>query len=494
MPTLAARVSVSVAAAVVVMAGLEALRLRHPRLAAATGAEAAPARDGDDTTPLLGPGTATVTEPETARGARPRGGPTMARIHGRVVGSKGALDDVEMEVEDASHAYDPRIDDQGFFEINLPPGTYTVWAWSNDLVAAADVASLLAEEDREVNLVLTPGVAITGRIEGCDGACADAVVSVEAPGSREQKDMTQADGQGRFVLDGLVPGRAYDLAFTADGMRRLLMRNLKAPMADLVVKLEPAATLSGGFGVPPGQKCPMESVTLDTPGKGSHERDTRFDRACRFQFDDLPDVDSVHLSVDGTGWHFEVDVPLPAQGDPPFLCLHPPCREPEPEPKASLAVTLQGAPTGSAYISVEDARGHGVGSSGCVPSSGPCLIEDLHPGPDVTVDVHVRGCETRTFKVNLLTGTNYLTSSCERLRDIQGVIRGANGKRVAAGARVRCSDDHPEVPMVGFLFLMKCPARLTNIEYRLAEDGPWQAAAISEGDGEGTGFVDIDAG
>ena len=66
------------------------------------------------------------------------------------------------------------------------------------------------------------------------------------------------------------------------------------------------------------------------PVKGGEEQllTADFDHNCRFMVENLPDGDSVHLRAIGTGWHFEVDLPVPAHGDPPFLCLRPTCRAP----------------------------------------------------------------------------------------------------------------------------------------------------------------------
>ena len=120
------------------------------------------------------------------------------------------------------------------------------------------------------------------------------------------------------------------------------MHALSAPRQDLVVTLEPARTLAGGFGLDPGQDCPMMHVTLESTGKDASTQMANFDGNCRFQFADLPEADSVHLSADGEGWHFERDIALPPHGDPPFVCLHPTCREPPAEAKADLTRAPRG--------------------------------------------------------------------------------------------------------------------------------------------------------
>jgi hypothetical protein len=418
----------------------------------------------------------------------------MARIHGRVVGSAAALEDLTIEVEDLARTYEPRIDDGGVFEINLPVGSYSIVASSGDQVALAEVKGLAADESREVVLVLAEGVSIAGRVEGCDKACAGVTVYVHVPSTGQQAGVTECDKQGGFAVEGLVPGRNYEITFRAAGKRHLVLRDVAAPRQGLVVILEPAASLSGGFGLVPGQKCPMESVTLGTAGEGDIMDNARFDRACRFRFQDLPDAESVHVSAEGKGWHFEIDVPVPAHGDPPFLCLHPTCREPEPEIKASLEVAVQGNPGHGVYVRAAIPDDERTEVTGCESSTNPCVVENLRPSQGVRVDVHATACESRSYTLDIHPGTNYLTSPCEGIREIQGVIHGGTGRGRPADARVRCSSNHPERPVNGFLFDLRCPERLPTIEYRFGEDGPWRSAPIAPGDADGVSFVEIAPG
>jgi hypothetical protein len=494
MPALAARIAVAFAAAVVVVTGLEALRARHPYLSAGPPAAAEPEAAHDGLSPRLGSALLPAPEPEALAPARPRGAFAMARIHGHVAGDKAALDDLDLEVADATRTYDPRVEDNGVFEINLPPGSYTLSATSHDLVALADVTGLAEEEDREVTLVLGPGAVIAGQIEGCDGPCSGVQVANHGQGARDGEDGTVSDDDGSFTLRGLVPNKHYDLSFTAAGMRRLVVRNLAPPTTGLHVRMEPNASLAGGFGLAAGEKCPMETVSVTEPGAATDDFEGRFDRHCRFEISPLPDADTVHLSASGTGWHFEVDVPVPVQGDPPFLCLHPPCRDPGPEAKASLMVSLQGVPSHGAYLSVEGSAGRVRSSGGCRWTAGACVLEDLSPDPDATVEVSAHGCETRTSKVRLSPGNNYLTYTCERTRDLQGIIRRSDDSQPISDAVVRCASGQPEVNAMGFVFHLRCPARLTTIEYRLGDAGPWLTAPVPAGDAADLGFVAIDVG
>ena len=493
MPTLAARLAVSVAAASVIMTGIEALRARHPRIPGQSASQAEAVAPPTSAPPRLGPSQVMAAEPAPAREPTPRGSFAMARIHGRVVGSAAALEELKIRIEDSARGYQAQVDAGGTFEINLPAGSYTIVATSEKEVAVADVAGLLENEDREVVLVLAEGVSIEGRVEGCAGVCEGATIRAEVSGVHILAATSESDEKGEFAVEGLVPGRTYDLTFDGQHVRRLVLRSVQAPRRGLVATLEPAGTLSGGFGLAPGQKCPMESVVLETPGEDTGPRTVRFDRACRFRSENLPEGDHVHVRATGKGWHFELDVSLPAHGDPPFLCLHPTCREPEPEPKATLEVSGSGDPRRAFSVSATFSDDQEDATAYCPSMSGSCVIDNLRPSQGVKVEVHGTGCENRTFTLDIHPGPNHLTYACEVLRRIQGVVKTTAERTETPSGSVRCSSDHPARPVNGFVFALQCPERLSVIEYQLAPGGPWRTAAISPGHAENVGFVEIAA-
>lgn len=487
MPNLAARLAVSAAAASVVLTGIEAIRLRRPRGLAQPQAPVAAASEMPDAVPRLD------LRPQPPFGAtpdpkpRPLGTIAMARIHGRVVGP-GALDDLNIEVEATARAYQPRIEDDGRFQINLPPGSYAVIARAGDLVAFAEAPGLVEAEDRELVLVLDKGVSITGQVDGCHGPCAGADVAVSGPGARHEESI-ETDQHGEFSIDRLIPGRVYDLDFRLRGKRHLVMNAITAPRKGLGATLEDAVVLSGGFGVAPGAKCPMRTIELEAAtGDLEITRNNPFDRACRFRFDGLADVALVHLTADGEGWHFEVDVPLPEHGDPPFLCLRPPCREPEPDVPADLEVRIDSETDGPVHVRAALPDDERARTLGCQSRAKPCVLENLRAGQDVKVEVHARSCEARSYQIALHAGRNLLTFTCARRRPISGIVRGENADD---GAWVRCSADAPVQP-TGRTFFLECSDRLETIEYQLVENGPWQTAAVSP-EADGGGWVEITA-
>lgn len=328
MSRLALRLAVSAAAASVVMTAIEALRARHPRAVASAEPLTEPADEGTMAPPKLAVRAAAQAKPARTEEPRPPDPLAMAKIHGRMLSRTALHERVELKLDDGTRDYQPEIDKDGVFEMNLPPGSYALMATAGDEVAVAEVDGLATGEDREVVLTLGPGVAIEGRVEGCDGPCVDACVRAELPGTHLMAAMSSCDDNGEFALDGLPPGKTYDLVFQGEGRRRLTVHAMAAPRSDLLVTLEPAASLSGGFGIKPGQTCPMDTVEVLSKGGEEQLLTADFDHNCRFMVENLPDGDSVHLRAIGTGWHFEVDLPVPAHGDPPFLCLRPTCRAP----------------------------------------------------------------------------------------------------------------------------------------------------------------------
>lgn len=472
MPTLAARLALSAAGAVVVLTGVEALRWRHPLAKTMPPVSEEPVPEPPPSPPRFAP------RPAQAPAARPVPQPAsprlfaLARIHGQVVGDAAAIANAEIAIEDAERTYQPKIEDDGAFDVHLPPGSYAISASSGSLVALAEVRGLAPNEEREVLLRLVEGVAIQGRVSGCDGPCAG--VSIHTLTSvRVQSESIASDAEGEFVINGLVPGQAYDLVFQVTGRRQLTLRDIAAPARDVVATLEPSGTLVGGFGVEPGEACPMQTVSLKSP-QDDDERAAEFDPDCRFRIEELPAVASVHLRASGKGWHFSIDVALPEHGDPPFLCLHPPCREPEPEAQASLAVIVAGESGSRVYVQADFPDGNDGRAAACYQVNAPCVLDNLRAHPEVTVVVAAAGCEARTYTLNLMPGPNFLTSPCEAVRLIVGVIRGVSGKTA-----VRCSSRHPALPTYGGRFVLRCPTHSATIEYQLAENDPWRTAAVS---------------
>jgi hypothetical protein len=466
------------------MTGIEALRTRHPRPISHVDAAPSPPEEPADSVPRLAAPVVSVIEAAAPRSTVARNPRAMASIHGRVLGQDTA--DLAVTVGDAQRRTEAAVDD-GTFQMKLPPGSYLVVARAGDEVAEAQVDDLAEDEDREVVLVLAHGAAIEGRLEGCDGSCGKISISAQSAGVDSGSSSTASNSNGAFVLGGLLPGHKYDVVFQGGAPRRLVMRGLVAPQRDLVVALEPPPKLSGGFGVEPEEGCPMTSVSFMQ--KGELELFASFDRHCNFHFDDVPDVDSVHLRAVGTGWRFEVDVPIPAHGDPPFLCLRAPCAESAAEAEATLQIVFSGSVAGRVGIWMSSSVG-GV-STACFPESRPCVLSGLAPVTGAKLTVDSDQCQSETLTVDLRPGTNTIPFHCQPPRRIRGMLRSQGELASAFPGRVRCSSGHPPQAAHDGLFALACPASQSTIEYQLDLNQPWKVLALPSGGADNVAFVDI---
>ena len=494
MPAFAAKFAVAVATAVVAWTGIEAVRSRQLDDVVPRRDLAGPAGEWPEEVPRLAAVAARAVEPEAAPSKAPAlgGVAAMARIHRRVVGVEKADDIPELHAEDATHSYHAAVEDDGRFEINLPAGSYTLVAAAGNRIAAAEVADLAEDEDRDITLVLGLGVSIQGRVGGPEEVFQAA--SIQATRSGTAPASSGVENTGEFSLDGLIPGKAYDVVVSAPGMRRALLEKVVAPKAGLVLNLEPAPSLRGGFGLAVGQKCPMEVVRMVSASDGGNAGEVlaaaRFDRDCRFAFPHLIDAKRLHMAAEGRGWHFEAEVDVPEHGDPPFLCLREPCRDVVAAPTATLEVTLQGAQGDTWVVAARTSTGYQ--ESSCNSSNGPCSLADLPSGEQVQVFVTAKGCRREQREIDLLPGNNMLAVACVSERMVQGVLRtSASEEAPFLQATIRCSSEGQEVKTVGRLFQLKCPVRIGTVEYQLSSDGPWLAAPIRSNGPDGAGFVEI---
>jgi hypothetical protein len=240
----------------------------------------------------------------------------------------------------------------------------------------------------------------------------------------------------------------------------------------------------------------MESASLEDRNdqasiSGTDGSSVAFDGDCRFAIEDLPEVPRVHVLASGRGWHFEADVELPAHGDPPFLCFHPPCRDPDQEPKAELELSVRGTTPGSFFV-VLGLGERGAHRQDCPESSSGCLLDNLPVTPHAEVRIFRRDCVAKPASVVLNPGRNYLVVDCERVKQIAGVVRAAqSGDLVTPKIAVRCTPDGLVQNRQGFSFSVDCPANLDAIEYRDALDRTWRPAPIRSSSDGTRGLVDI---
>jgi hypothetical protein len=403
-----------------------------------------------------------------------------------------ATSDVVVVAEDGARRLHAHVQEGGRYQIHLPPGRYTLVASADDLVGV--VPDVLARGDvHDIDIRLGLGAAIRGKLSGS----AEAAVSATSGGGNEEAGVPHVE-DGAFAIEGLIPGRRYDLSFTGPDVRTLTITGVTAPADGLDVALQARAKISGAIGFPAGSRCPINSVRLRIDGKPESDDDddtsTDVGRDCRFALSVPDQAAEVTVVATGTGWYLEERVAIPTAGDPAPICLNPPCPSEPPLALARLRLTLDTgaeassitAHVNSVYDSTID-----VGSletHSCAGSGGRCDIEGLHAGDTFSITAFGRGCRADPIKLTVVAGDNHVRIPCQRQRRIEGVIRVPDGEE-PDWVVVRCAggDSHPMYRTR--LFRLTCDADVGALEYQIGTQGTWRLIPIASL--SNPAFVDI---
>jgi hypothetical protein len=245
--------------------------------------------------------------------------------------------------------------------------------------------------------------------------------------------------------------------------------------ATIEVTLPKAVALRGAIGFAAGTRCPFRRVhLLDEDGDETSSADV--DAHCHFELGEVAPGSEVHLRATAPGWIVDERLTVPAQGDPPPVCLNPPCRELPPIAPTSLEVILTGAPPRSSIsVEVTQTDDDDTGASGCASSGNQCEARDLQPDRPTTVTVTEQLCAAVRREVILHPGTNTLTVPCQRLRLVEGLAHG--GRRPAT---ISCPGGGETDLAETSVFDLHCPADGTELRYRAA-GGPWRTAPLQAG-------------
>ena len=495
---LAFRLAATTATAAILLMGYQALKVHRSRLRRQAAKTVEPAESQIEAGPRLAATVRTEFDDDVDRQPPPlQERPTgTASIHGAILGLETAASELSVSAQTAGRDYAAEVAKDGHFFIHLPPASYTLLAESTTQVATVEVLDLKQNEDREVNLRLTKAATIAGTVATPSGSKRRVEMRIVRAGTHVDPAEIAANEHGEFEAGGLVPGWDYDLRFSSPGLRSVTLQRVRAPAQAIAVKLEVAARLRGGFGVSVGERCPMESASVEVRNNHVLPSDidgssVAFDGNCRFEIDDLPEVPRVRVLASGRGWHFEADVELPAHGDPPFLCFHPPCRDPDQELKAELEISVRGTAPG-AYVAVLSLGEHGTQRQGCPENPPGCLLENLPVTAAAQVRIFRRDCIAKPARVVLNPGRNYLGIDCEPVKEIAGIVRAAPSEDlIAPWIAVRCTPDGPAHGFQGFSFSLNCPANLAAVEYRDASNGTWRPAPIRTSNDGTRGLVEI---
>jgi len=259
------RLAATTASAAILMMGYQVLKVHRSRLHRADAKTIEPVESPDETGPRFVATVRTGSEDDvdhqaTATQGRPTG---TASIHGTILGLETDASVLSLGAQTAGRHYAADVGKDGHFFIHLPPASYSLLAQTATQVAVLDVLDLKDNEDREVTLRLTPAASITGTVATPSGSRKRVDVGILRAESHVNPADTSSNERGEFEASGLVPGWDYDLRFSSPGLRTVTLQRVRAPAQGIVVNLEAAPRLRGGFGLSAGEQCPMELASLE---------------------------------------------------------------------------------------------------------------------------------------------------------------------------------------------------------------------------------------
>jgi hypothetical protein len=418
----------------------------------------------------------------------------IAHLRGRVLfpgGGRPNDDTIDVVAEDGTRKVSAQLDEEGRFQLHLPSGRYTLVASAGALVGVVPDVLARAGATHDVDIRLSAGVAIEGKLR-TPGGVVD--VSASLVGQDDDEGVPRVD-DGSFHIEGLIPGRRYTLTFRGPGVRRLILAGVTAPAHGLDVELQARAEINGAIGFARGTPCPISDVELQIGGKTV--RDENDDEVsatvgpdCSFLLAVPDQATAVTVVATGDGWHLEEHVAVPPTGDPEPICLNPPCRSDPREGLAHLRITLEGADADALMsadvepVSAADRSTHFCGGTG-----GRCDVEGLIPGATFKIKARGAGCVADPIKVTVVAGDNKVRLPCHRQKQIEGVLRTPGGEPPGP-VIVRCPDGTNDHLVFGSrVFGIVCKGDATAIEYQLAESGIWRRAPIASA--ADPAFVDI---
>ena len=416
----------------------------------------------------------------------------IARLRGRVLFPAGVErnSDLAVVAEDPARRVFAQVLADGRFDIHLPSGRYTLIATMGELVGVVPDVLARGEAGRDVDIRLSVGATIRGKLR----SPSDVVLVNAVPSGRDDGAGEPSTDKGSFSIDGLIPGRRYDLKFYGQGVRALTITGVTAPADDLDVELQARAKVSGAIGFPRGERCPITHVELLAAGQtDGDDDDTSADvgRDCSFALSAPDNAAEVTVVATGKGWYLEERVVIPPSGSPSPICLNPPCRSDPTEGRARLRISLEGGPDASliaAHVTPTEQPSGRSAYHSCSSSSSHCDIEDLDAGETFSITASGSNCRGDPLTVTVVAGDNHVRIPCLRERRIEGIIRIPEDQQPDRVV-VRCAggDLHP---LDGTrLFRLTCGADVGALEYQIGTQGTWRSVPIaSVGD---PAFVDL---
>ncbi len=420
--------------------------------------------------------------PRLAPLAAPPATDLLAHIHGRVILPPEISETPEVEAADGERRMVADVQSDGTFDLRLAPARLTLTARVGELVGVVEGVEATAGADREVTIALVPAASIAGSVRW-HGEHISARVVASATGRPDSSDETNT--QDRFEVSGLFPGVRYQLTVEADEARTVTLSVL-APASGIEIVLEPAPILRGAIGPDRRGGCPVDEIELKADGASDAES-YRIDRRCHFEVPlAFPSGTRLRVEARSPGWHLTAAIDVPAHGDPPELCLNPPCR-PVTVERAEVEVVVEGG-----HLEPMGARIDGAGwrGTGRCTGDGACVVEDLPVGQSLRVRAHARACGLLEPQQILTRARERMrvTFPCRRLRDVIGIVRGGTPNLQVF---VRCGD-HQQVITGRRTFTLLCPTDVPHLEYRPATELTWRSVLLPGGPVDDTALVEVE--
>jgi len=440
---------------------------RHPRRAAAS------------IEPVLAePLPETAPAPARSSPSLPRyesGGIAHLRGHLLFPAGEERSNDLVVVAEGTTRQFRAHAPDGVRYEIHLPSGRYTLVASMGNLVGVVPDVLARAGGPRDVDIRLTVGAVISGRVKAPPGA------AVEVSAARTLDSRRKSDVQdGTFAIAGLIPGRQYDITFDGADVRRLKVTGVTAPDDALDVEVVPLAKVAGAIGFPRGGRCPITNAGLRLDGApDGYDPPSKFvGPDCRFSLVAPDNVASVTVVATGDGWNLEQSVAIPPASDPEPICLNPPCRSDPLEGLAKLHISFD-APESSTYSSVFLKEvGRAWGGEIYRTCEGSCDVEGLPPGTTYAISGNGSRHQCDETQMTVVAGDNQIRLPCHQQRHIEGVVRGGEGKP-PEGLAVRCVGSGSRRVVDTHFFHIDCNADAASLEYQIGQSGNWFGVPIA---------------
>jgi hypothetical protein len=416
----------------------------------------------------------------------------LGYLHGRVLGAPettAPFEELEVDASDGRRRFPANVHGDGTFELHLPPAILTVTARLNGLVGAVKGVEVVAGADREVVITLGEGASIRGTVRW--GGPRGGSVSVTATSPHHAEDVTDTvDESGRFELTGLVPQVGYQLMAEGEQLRPVIVPGLVPPLEGVELLLQPVSVLRGAIGPDRNGDCPVHEIEVRPENAPQDEIETHeVDHRCRFEAD-LPHPPGTRLRVEAAnpGWHLTAAVQVPAHGDPPEICLNPPCGGRVTE-RGAIEAVVEGHAIGWLQVTVRARRLRA--HLGCATrEGGSCVVEDVPAGKPVVVSARTRGCgELPNREVLLHPGRRIrVVFPCRPLRDVIAILRG--GAPDPAELFVRCGEREHTATGRKVITLL-CPRDAERLEYRTGPETSWRSVRFPPGPAEETALVEL---